>query len=267
MSEMYVTEAINNKWHAGLPAAVLTELAAKAEEISQIHADLVHHVVRQQIKVGQILLQARELFAGDKEFGQWREAATPVKSRQTAHRLMQLASQVGQGRITDKVIDALPTTTIFEMLSAPDSVVQAVEQSIDQSTGAKPPVSQKQVRQMVAETKTDSSVKLPGVYTNIKTDPVEPEEDAFIIKWRDRVQAPLHTRIAMFLESNEKMTDEWAFTILGLCPFADFHPNLMTISYLIAGIAAEYETKTLSDGRVLAEATNHLRNLLKAVSE
>lgn len=263
MSEMYVTEAINNKWHAGLPAAVLTDLAAKADEISRIHADLVHHVVRQQIKVGQILLQARDLFAGDKEFGQWREAATPVKSRQTAHRLMQLASQVGQGRITDKVIDALPTTTIFEMLSAPDSVVQAIEQSIDQAPGAKPPVSQKQVRQMAAEVKANPKAKPSEVYTNAKTAPAEPEEDAFIVKWRDRVQAPLHTRIAMFLESGDKMTDEWAFTIMGLCPFADFHPNLMTICYLIAGITAEYETKTPSDDPVLTEATNHIRNLLK----
>lgn len=205
----YKPIAADKKWTKGIDAASLSELAEAADKITKLHHETVNFVARKQIEVGQILLAAREKFPGDKEFGQWRETCTPIGSRQTAHKLMQLATQAGAGRITEKLLDGLPTSTLFELLSAPDSVVNAIEEKVE--AGEKP--SQKEVREIRAEATAPSTgqrgpthqTDKPQVYTNHAKPKAEPESPE--AKYNKILEKAFEFRVDAFRDSGEKLTD------------------------------------------------------------
>lgn len=223
----YKPIAADKKWTKGIDAASLSELAEAADKITKLHHETVNFVARKQIEVGQILLAAREKFPGDKEFGQWRETCTPIGSRQTAHKLMQLATQAGAGRITEKLLDGLPTSTLFELLSAPDSVVNAIEEKVE--AGEKP--SQKEVREIRAEAAAPSTgqrgpthqTDKPQVYTNHAKPKAEPESPE--AKYNKILEKAFEFRVDAFRDSGEKLTDEWSWVIFGIPPFAEGLPH------------------------------------------
>lgn len=224
--EHYKPIAADKKWTKGIGAAELAELAEAADKINKLHHETVNFVARKQIEVGQILLQAREKFPGDKEFGQWRETCTPIGSRQTAHKLMQLATQTGEGRITDKLLDGLPTSTLFELLSAPDTVVATVQEKVE--AGEKP--SQKDVREIRGAAVQSTSQRgpthqtdKPQVYTNqpkVKAEPESPEA-----KYNKILEKAFEFRVDAFKDSGERMDDAWAWVIFGLPAFAEGLPH------------------------------------------
>lgn len=256
----YELTSNKGKWTKGIPAAVLQELATDADEINALHRETVNFVARKQIEVGKILLRARARFPGDKEFGQWRENCTSIGSRQTAHKLMQLAEQAGEGRITEKLLDGLPTSTLFELLSAPDSVVSAVEEKVE--AGEKP--SQKEVREIRSEASRPStgqgahhSTDRPNTYSNKpaeKADFVAPEA-----KYNKILEKGFEFRVDAFRDSGEKMSDEWAWVILGLPAFAEGMPHKEVVNIMRSHYSNDCFSDTIRG--ILDEAYDRLMRL------
>ena len=105
--------------------------------------------------IGERLLEAREFFPGDKEFGQWRADLTPFSQSQ-AERFMRVVKQFSGKSIADKAGHSL----LLELTTASPEVVEKVEADLD--AGKK--VTREQVRNAkkankVTEGKADSETK------------------------------------------------------------------------------------------------------------
>ena len=122
-----MTTQDGSKWHHGVDAAGIGKLGKIGGEITTVFGDTADAVARAQIKIGRLLNEARELIPGDLQFGMWRAANTPITNKSTANKLMNLAKQVGEGRITSAMVDTLPISTLKELISAPESVMEKVE--------------------------------------------------------------------------------------------------------------------------------------------
>jgi len=119
------------KWHHGIGAAELSALSKISTEVADIFEKGVRDHVRMQIGIGRLLNEARVLIPGDLQFGQWRAANTPINSKTTANKLMNLAKQVGDGRITQQMVDGLHLSNLKELLTAPDSVLGEVTAKLE----------------------------------------------------------------------------------------------------------------------------------------
>lgn len=108
------------------------QIAAIALQLDQMYNDAVTSMLQHQICIGQKLLEARQYFKGDNEFGKWREACTPIKNAAAAHRMMQVAKQVGNGSIPPAMIENVSWSTAVELSYAPQEVVAAAGELIEQ---------------------------------------------------------------------------------------------------------------------------------------
>ncbi|MBL4587909.1 hypothetical protein JKY79_01040 [Candidatus Babeliales bacterium] len=237
-------------------------LAKHAIDIHRHHNETVKFMARKQIEVGRLLLHARAEFKGDKEFGQWRQECTPIGSRQTATKLMALARGHETGRITDKILDNLPTSTIFELLAAPESVIAAVEEKIDK--GETP--SQKEVRKEVKGEEPKSEVEVANdKAAKGKENQVARDQDNTTFddaQYNDVLQKTLPIRIA-FARKNSvpRMTDELAWVVFGIPPFAEGIPNedVVNAVYNMYTTGKEFELKPDQEA-ILTKAYNRLMN-------
>lgn len=118
-------------WAKGMSQQDIKDLGTLSDDIKCLAADTAKEVVKMRIKVGRILLLAREKFAGDNEFGKWRKANTPITSRGSAYQMMTLAKQVGDGRITQGLLNSLSPSVLNELLHAPDEVIEQVEAQLE----------------------------------------------------------------------------------------------------------------------------------------
>lgn len=118
------------QWWGGVDAASLNALSAKAEKINDKVDKMVKRAVKDLADVGMILLEAREMFKGDKEFGQWRAECTQIKSGQDAYRAMTLARGQKEGLISHTAMEKLPVGTLVELAKAPGIVVEAIERKL-----------------------------------------------------------------------------------------------------------------------------------------
>lgn len=200
-------------------------LAEYATKLHEHQNETVKFMARKQIEVGRLLLKAREEFKGDLEFGHWRQEHTPIGSRQTATKLMALARTHATGRLTDKILDKLPTSTIFELLSAPDSVMKIVEEKLD--AGEVP--SQKEVRKDVKDAKDPEPEKeKPAKEKPAKVPHRELEDNAAYdeSKYNEIVQESLAARVVWAIENSvPRMTDEISWVVFGIPPFMEGFPH------------------------------------------
>lgn len=120
-----------SKWYHGVDGAAMARLTKISAEINEKVDAGTRELAKLQINIGKLLNEARELIPGDRQFGQWREQNTPITNKSTANKLMNLARQIGDGRITTALVDSLPLSTLKELISAPDSVVEAVGSSVE----------------------------------------------------------------------------------------------------------------------------------------
>lgn len=139
------------KWHHNISAADLTTLRGISDKISDTVQSVVSEAAKAQINVGRLLCEARDLFPSDEQFGKWRAENTPINSKESANKLMNLARQCGDGRLTKELVESLPISTLKELLTAPDSVIEKVVERI----GAGSPPSKTETRQMVKDAKDD----------------------------------------------------------------------------------------------------------------
>lgn len=194
---------IRSKWHDGLDAADLGELSKIARQIDQTVDTTVKQVARAKIKVGKLLLEAREKFSQDQAFGQWRKEATPVKSKQHAHYLMQIAKRFGSA---PKLIDGANYSILQELVTAEDKDIRWIEDKIDKGEEL-PTVAE--VREKVKETKGTSKKGQTVVPTS---GPLNPNDSINTI-----VPLTLTQRIQKVVERGIKGI-EGDFLILGMDP-------------------------------------------------
>ena len=78
------------------------------------------------VQVGRLLLDAREQMPSDTKFGKWRSNKTWVRSKQTAHKLMAIATKFGNNRTLQK----LPVSVLQELLCSSDETVREMEERV-----------------------------------------------------------------------------------------------------------------------------------------
>lgn len=119
-----------SKWHHGVDAAGIAKLTKIQTEISDAFDKGAREYAKMQINIGRLLNDARALIPGDQQFGQWRAENTPITNKSTANKLMNLAKQVGDGRITQQMVDELPLSNLKELLAAPDHVITHIRDTL-----------------------------------------------------------------------------------------------------------------------------------------
>ena len=112
------------KWHKGLPAAHLQDLRSKADEINTAMHDTITAVIRAKLKIGRLLLDARELFVGDKEFGQWRQDVLPDLSATEAGYCMQAARKYENA---PALIEKVGWSALRELVYSPDTLIKELD--------------------------------------------------------------------------------------------------------------------------------------------
>ena len=141
-------------WTAGQDALSLQTLTNLSKEIGQVIDSTHKALAKGQIKVGHLLLAAREKFKGDKEFGQWRKECTPIESARTANSLMAVARTFGQ-RESAKLVDACNFSVLRELVYAPEEVVSEIAAAV--AAGEPPPTVKE-----IAKAKRLSGPRVPG---------------------------------------------------------------------------------------------------------
>ena len=116
------------KWERAISANQLTTLTEIATNIEDCMRETVLSVARARIKIGKLLNQARELFPGDKEFGQWRKVMVPDLAPRTCNTYMSIAREF---KDAPALVEAIGWSTAREMLSAPPEVKERVIASVE----------------------------------------------------------------------------------------------------------------------------------------
>ncbi|MNO50336.1 hypothetical protein D3C76_407080 [compost metagenome] len=160
-----------SKWYHNVGAAEIAKLTKLSAGINEIVEATAKDVAKAQIKVGRLLNEARALIPGDLQFGKWREANTQIGNKSTANKLMNLATMVGDGRITQEMVDALPVSTLKELISAPDSVLIHIRDKLADDQ----PVTRTTVREAIKETREPVTVE--GEHERVEDD-MAPEKGA-----------------------------------------------------------------------------------------
>jgi hypothetical protein len=122
------TNAGKGKWWEGIDSSDLSELQALAKDINSTIDKTVKHVARGKIRVGKLLLEARQHFVDDQAFGKWRKENTMVQSKQHAHYLMKVAERFGDA---PKLIDGANYSVLQELVLADQQEIEWIEEKIE----------------------------------------------------------------------------------------------------------------------------------------
>lgn len=261
-----------SKWHHGVDAVGIAKLGKLATEINSVVDATAKTFAKAQINVGRLLNEARLLIPGDLQFGQWRAANTPITNKSTANKLMNLAKQVGDGRITQDIIDELPMSTLKELISAPDSVLDHVRSQLrDDKTPT---------REEIRELKSGSAPEEPSMLDDLKAaddealgggKPATEPKAAPTLAPRAPASAPKvdvraeqikivamdqHVRVRLLKDITATSPYpgckplEWAWLVLGLDPDPAIVPNSGTLQIigeaLLDGSEDEESHKTIT---------------------
>lgn len=231
-----------SKWHHGVDAAGIAKLTKISTEINKVVEDTVSAVTKAQIRIGRLLNEARALIPGDLQFGQWREANTSINNKSTANKLMNLAKQVGDGRITNDLVEALPISTLKELMVAPDNVITAIREQLKEDPENIP--TREDVREQVKEEKKSSSNGSGSPATHsapaapVKAPPPAPQEIISVRVIVDKIIAkPLKERLKHLDPKGDAPFKgckpvEWAFLVFGMDPDPASLPNPQVIDIL-----------------------------------
>lgn len=230
-----------SKWHHGVDAAGIAKLTKISTEINKVVEDTVSAVTKAQIRIGRLLNEARALIPGDLQFGQWREANTSINNKSTANKLMNLAKQVGDGRITNDLVEALPISTLKELMVAPDNVITTIREQLKEDPENLP--TREEVREKIKEVKSPSNGSgSPATHSAptapVKAPPPAPQEIISVRVIVDKIIAkPLKERLKHLDPKGDApfkgcKPTEWAFLVFGMDPDPASLPNPQVIDIL-----------------------------------
>lgn len=201
------------KWWEGIDAADMGQLTALARDINKAVDNTVKQVARGKIRVGKLLLEARELFIEDQAFGKWRKEHTVVQSKQHAHYLMQVAKRFGDA---PKLIEGANYSVLQELVLADQEDIDWVESKID---AGEPLPTVVEVREKVKQTHAEkgapkgTSKKALKLGSSMKTIPIHSPNTSVNML----VQLGLTLRIKEVVERGIKGI-EGDYIILGMDP-------------------------------------------------
>lgn len=253
-----------SKWHHGLSSTDLAKLKVISSDIYDEIQAVTNSAAKAQIKIGRLLNEARALIPGDDQFGKWRQENTTIRSKESANKLMALARQCGSGRLTEEMVSALPISTLKELLTAPDSVIKAISDKIEQ--GEVP--SKTETREMVKESRPTTMLEdLQALDDYLDTGgliepkpapasrteqpktkgPGEPAKPPAITEYNNVLAAvagilakPLVKRVEYLTKNNVPFKGctelEWAWLVFGL----DSQPACLHSKEVIAILCKEY---------------------------
>ncbi len=193
----------HGKWHEGIDAAGLGQLAALAKDIDKTIDSTVKSVARGKIRVGKLLIEARQFFSADQEFGKWRNENTMIQSKQHAHYLMQVAKRFGDA---PKLIEGVNYSVLQELVLAEPEAIEWVEGRI--AEGDPPTVAE--TREKVKKGTSKKALKLSGKMMHV---PIESPNTPMNLL----VQMGLTQRIQQVVKQGIKGI-EGDFIILGMDP-------------------------------------------------
>lgn len=139
-----------------VPAASIKSLDQLKIEINAEYAyglSMAQKATETMINVGKLLLQAREKFKGDNEFGKWRQKHIEF-SASHASRLMAVAREFGE--IQDAYL--MPLSTLAELLPADAKLKDEIVTNV--AAGGKPPTVA-EARRLVKEAKNSTPNGVP----------------------------------------------------------------------------------------------------------
>lgn len=211
-SEESGTSLSHGKWHEGIGAAGIVELAALAKDINKTVDTTVKQVARGKIRVGKLLLEARAIFPNDTAFGKWRRENTSVQSKQHTHYLMQVAKQFGNATV---LIEGANYSVMQELVLADQSDIDWAERRIDSGDPPTVQETRTKIQQTQAERlapKGTSKKALAAAGLLGKTTLMPPG-----LAQNQIVQMELHRRIQEVVKQGIKGI-EGDFIILGMDP-------------------------------------------------
>jgi len=223
------------QWDSGLDGHAVKELQEIAREINK-QADIATNVVVQaKMGIGHALIEARQYYDNDAQFGMWREANTPIDSAREASYCMNIARRFSNA---EELIKETSWSVLRELTHAGDDVVEQIEAKV--KAGEKPTV--KEVRNEVKASKQDSptSAEEPKEVTGKEGQHKAEREMTFGKQERppspeERVQnillADIVTRFAYYQDNRNF---EGAAVFLGLDPWPSCMP-----AQNIAGLAMQ----------------------------
>lgn len=143
------TPAINNDSNQ--------RLNVLASEIDRIHANASKVLLSAQLDIGKRLIEARTYFKGDREFGQWREANTPIRTASVALNLMKVAEAHAAGTLPKGGEEHMSWTALLTVSRLGADVALAVTERIEKAIGSGTKISARDVRTL-AEKKAEEAV-------------------------------------------------------------------------------------------------------------
>jgi hypothetical protein len=274
-----------SKWHHGVDAAGIAKLTRISTEITDTFDKAARDFARTQINLGRLLNEARAIIPGDQQFGQWREKNTPINNKSTANKLMNLAKQVGDGRITQEMVNELPLSTLKELISAPDTVLVHVRDKLREGE----PVGRQEVRELSkvsgdvapdsdsdperfsvdapekeaqprAEIKQAPAPKAPG-QPPARINPAQVVEGILALEAVDRLR---------LLDPMKKppydgcKPEEWAWLVFGLDPMPAYNPNWFAVESLCDRYSDLFDNGGAPDAERLKEILNKAFGIIEA---
>jgi hypothetical protein len=264
-------DAAEGKWFDGVDAANLDRLSKIADDVAKTMDEAVTQLSRAKLKIGKMLNEAREVFKGDKEFGQWRVKAIPNMSATDATYCMKAAATFGSA---PELIDKIGWSVMRELVYAPPVLLNRI-----QSGEVEIPTTKAETRQMVSDSRdtspplsaaTDGPVVVDADYTYVEDadGPPEATEKAEVssppagqkkIRVGNKEYPPLTMEqkwmyyLSLNVEGRVQHGAEFGFDpfiTLGLPP--DSEAQLMSRDALNALVNGYYSDPALSQGTIAA---------------
>jgi len=192
-------------WVENLSTRNINKLAKISSNIHNTVDETVKSIAAGKIRLGQLLLEAqREFGKYSRDFTKWRVEQTPIKSKQHALYLMQIATKFAD---SPKLIESANFSVLQELVLADNETIKWVEYHID--AGNPPTVAE--VREKVKESKGTSKKGVVQVGA-MSGAGISPHAQINQI-----TQASLSLRIRAVLDRKMKGIDA-DFLILGMDP-------------------------------------------------
>ena len=207
----------------GIIESALVDLKNKIELDYADGMGLAQRATERMISCGKLLLQARERFKGDKEFGQWRAKELSISSSHVS-RLMAVAREFGD----NEDAKLLPVGTLSELISAsPELKKETIDKakSGEKVTRAEVTKAKKIEKGEVAPPPEEDNTTKATKPVRVNTAPskgrnLEPWEIAQTI-----LDKRIHQRLAEVEVRGDDNAQINAFIIYGFAPYCEGMPS------------------------------------------
>jgi hypothetical protein len=164
-----MTSTMDTKWFKDVDAAGLSQLQEIGDKIEVIVQDTVTTVARARLRIGALLIDARLLFKGDKEFGQWRKEVLPDIAPRTANTYMNMAKHF---KNAPELLEAVGWNAAREFMASSSDLKEDVQKKLAKGVTVEPA----EVKEVVAERKASPSPKAPDPVPQAQSQASTPRE-------------------------------------------------------------------------------------------